>query len=207
MARGRGEGERGGERTDNYITIYNNYKLKFMLRQWQWHQSGVKDLNDYFHRHWTLRSFPCGLVTLDVMQYGKEESGEDFAVTRDVRFQLSCSIKLNCKLASPLLITRLHWISCQLIRPVKFHPLQWYPDFWPWNPRFLKPPSNSNQKLFLLLQLVKRCNFTLDFSNSLFLQSIFVSVAGSKKCSTVVYCHLHVHWTCKWLYIIIVYFC
>ena len=45
----------------------------------------LKGLNDYFHRHWTLRSFPSGLVTLDVMQYGKEESGEELAVTKDVR--------------------------------------------------------------------------------------------------------------------------
>jgi len=35
-------------------------------------------------RQWTLRSFSSGLVTLDVMQYGKEESGEELAVSKDV---------------------------------------------------------------------------------------------------------------------------
>ena len=33
-----------------------------------------------------MRSFPSGLVTLDVMQYGKEESGEELAVSKDVWF-------------------------------------------------------------------------------------------------------------------------
>lgn len=39
----------------------------------------------YFPRHWTLQSFlGSGLVTLDVMQYGKEESGEELALSKDV---------------------------------------------------------------------------------------------------------------------------
>ena len=50
-------------------------------------REGFKEKIDkiyYFPRHWTLQSFPSGLVTLDVMQYGKEESGEELAVSKDV---------------------------------------------------------------------------------------------------------------------------
>ena len=54
----------------------------------------------YFPRHWTIRSFPSGLVTLDVMQYGKEESGEELAVSKDVWFNYTSSIHIlnlsNC---------------------------------------------------------------------------------------------------------------
>ncbi|KAL9968615.1 hypothetical protein ACROYT_G020727 [Oculina patagonica] len=49
--------------------------------------------------HWTLRSFPCGLITLDVMQYGKEESGEELAVTKD---QLKSLEKEICDVLSPV---------------------------------------------------------------------------------------------------------
>ena len=52
-------------------------------------REGFKEKIDkiyYFPRHWTLQSFPSGLVTLDVMQYGKEESGEELAVSKDVWF-------------------------------------------------------------------------------------------------------------------------
>lgn len=42
----------------------------------------------YFYRHWILRSFSTGLITLDVMQYGKEE-----ILSKDVRFyHMICSI-------------------------------------------------------------------------------------------------------------------
>ena len=35
-----------------------------------------------FYRHWTLRSFSTGLITLDVIQCGKEE----LVVSKNVRF-------------------------------------------------------------------------------------------------------------------------
>ena len=40
-----------------------------------------------------LRSFPTGLLTLDIMQVGKEASGEELPVTKDVSL--------------------LHWTACE----------------------------------------------------------------------------------------------